>query len=91
MDTTNTDRLNLALPASAAHVLDVLETAGFEAWVVGGFVRDALLGRPVHDVDIATNAHWQQVQTACEAAGLHTFETGVAHGTLSVQAECDII
>lgn len=84
MNTAITDRLMHALPENAARVIQVLESAGFEAWVVGGFVRDVLLERPVHDIDIATNAHWQQVQEHCEAAGMHTFETGVAHGTLSV-------
>ena len=79
-----TDRLHAALPAYALRVLNVLEGAGFETWVVGGFVRDVLLDRPVHDIDIATNAHWQQVKGACEKANMHTFETGVAHGTLSV-------
>ena len=79
------------LPESARRVIDALETAGFEAWVVGGFVRDALLGRSVHDVDIATNALWQDAKQACESAGLRTYETGTAHGTISVQAARDAI
>ncbi len=88
-----TDRLLTALPAHAVRILDVLESAGFEAWVVGGFVRDVLLDRPVHDIDIATNALWQQVKKTCKQANMHTFETGVAHGTLSVlpAPDADII
>lgn len=84
MDATRHNIMRDKLPESAQIVLAVLEQAGFEAWVVGGFVRDGLLGRPAQDCDIATNAYWKQVQAACEATGLHTFETGVAHGTLSV-------
>lgn len=74
----------LALPAYAETALTVLEAAGYEAWVVGGFVRDAFLCRPSADVDIACSAHWEDTQEAFEEAGFHTYETGVAHGTLTV-------
>ncbi|WP_417052008.1 CCA tRNA nucleotidyltransferase [Ellagibacter isourolithinifaciens] len=72
------------LPDAAIHVVGILEAGGFEAWFVGGFVRDALLGRPCSDIDIASNASWQQAQALFEAAGFKTHETGVAHGTLTV-------
>ncbi|MBQ9067568.1 MAG: HD domain-containing protein [Eggerthellaceae bacterium] len=75
----------LSLPEAACKVLDALERAGYEAWVVGGFVRDSLLGRAVNDVDIATNAHWQDVRSVARRAGMHTIETGVAHGTITVR------
>lgn len=77
----------LPLPDSAQEALSILEAAGAEAWCVGGYVRDALLGRPVHDVDLATSLPWQQVQTAFREAGWNTVETGVAHGTLTVVHE----
>ena len=72
------------LPDAAIRVVSILEAGGFEAWFVGGFVRDALLGRPCSDIDIASNASWQQAQALFEAAGFKTHETGVAHGTLTV-------
>lgn len=72
------------IPDYALMLLSTLEGAGFEAWVVGGFVRDRLLGRESHDVDVATDAPWQDVQRVCEAAGFSTHETGVKHGTLTV-------
>ena len=62
----------------------MLEQAGFESWCVGGFVRDALLGRPSVDVDIATQATWQEVQRVFEQHSYTTHETGIAHGTLTV-------
>ena len=72
------------LPTNALILIDLLEEAGHEAWVVGGFVRDALLGRTGNDVDIACSAPWQVTREVCESAGLSTHETGVAHGTLTV-------
>lgn len=47
-------------------------------------MRDALLGRPSADVDIATQATWQEVQRVFEQHSYTTHETGVAHGTLTV-------
>lgn len=76
--------LAAALPAHGAAALRVLEEGGAEAWCVGGFVRDALLGRPVHDVDVAVSVPWQETRRICEAAGLRVHETGTAHGTLTV-------
>ena len=60
---------------------------GFAARAVGGAVRNALLGRPVVDVDIATPARPEQVIAAAEAAGLTAVPTGIAHGTVTVIAE----
>ena len=83
---TNTEN-DIALPSYALRALQVLEDAGHEAWCVGGCVRDALLGRPVHDIDIACNAPWQQTQRAFSEAGFATHETGTDHGTLTVVVE----
>lgn len=62
----------------------MLEQAGYETWCVGGFIRDALLGRPGVDVDLATQACWQDVKRVFEAQGYRAHDTGVAHGTLTV-------
>lgn len=76
--------VDIPLPPCALEALAVLEADGYESWVVGGYVRDALLDRPSVDIDIATAAHWQDVQRAFEACGHRTHETGTAHGTLTV-------
>lgn len=68
-------------------VLRVLEDAGFEAWVVGGWVRDALLGAPMHDVDVTTSAPWQETERALRSAGIEVHETGTAHGTVTAVVE----
>ena len=64
----------------AAPVLGRLNEAGFEAYYVGGCVRDAALGRPVSDVDIATSAQPEQVA----ALFARTLPTGLQHGTVTV-------
>lgn len=76
--------VTIPLPPYALEALDALEAVGFESWVVGGYVRDALLDRPSADIDIATLAPWQDVQRVFEARGHRTHETGTAHGTLTV-------
>lgn len=78
------DHVHIPLPSYASVALDILEECGYESWIVGGYVRDALLGRPSADVDIATRADWREVQQAFEERGYHTHETGTAHGTLTV-------
>lgn len=71
------------VPAYALAVLSALEAAGHEAWVVGGWVRDALRGVAAHDVDVCTSAPWRACERALGAAGIEVHETGVAHGTLT--------
>lgn len=77
---------NTFFSAGALDVLCAIEAAGFEAWFVGGCVRDACMGKTPHDFDMATNAHWEQVRDCCSAAGFAVHETGIAHGTVTVVA-----
>ena len=83
MGTDIEGRLARELPAYARRVVDALEAAGYEAWVVGGWVRDALLGMPGHDVDVTTSAPWQKTAAVLRAAGIAVHETGTAHGTVT--------
>ena len=73
----------LTAPATR-HVVTALGEAGLGVWFVGGCVRNALLGAPVSDIDIATDATPDRVIAACEAAGLQTVPTGIDHGTITV-------
>src|SRR3954470_1852935 len=68
-------------------VLAVLDAEGEEARVVGGAVRNALLGAPLGDIDIATTALPQEVIRRVEAAGFKAVPTGFEHGTITVIAE----
>ena len=67
-------------------VFDALTADGAEARAVGGAVRNALMGVPVKDVDIATTALPTEVMRLAEGAGLHPVPTGIEHGTVTVIA-----
>lgn len=64
----------------AMPVLKKLEEAGFEAYFVGGSVRDLLLKRHIHDVDIASSAYPEEVKELFSK----TIDTGIKHGTVTV-------
>ncbi len=67
-------------------VLAAVRRTGHPARIVGGAVRNALLGLAVTDIDIATPALPEAVMKACEAAGLQCIPTGLKHGTVTVMA-----
>lgn len=67
-------------------VMGALGSAGQQALFVGGCVRNALIGAPVADVDIATNAHPDAVTKISTKAGFRVVPTGVDHGTVTVIA-----
>lgn len=64
----------------ALPVLEKIKSAGYEAYFVGGSVRDALLNRPIHDVDIATSSYPQETKRIFE----RTVDIGIEHGTVLV-------
>ncbi len=72
--------------AATRTVLAALGAAGAQPRFVGGCVRDAVLGRPVTDVDIATTDPPEQVVALIERAGLKAVPTGLAHGTVTAIA-----
>jgi poly(A) polymerase len=76
----------LAQPGTQA-LCAALEAAGHRALFVGGCVRNALMGVPVADVDIATDARPEAVTRLAEAAGLRVVPTGIDHGTVTVIAQ----
>ena len=78
------ERLRCGLTPASLSVLSVLENNGYEAWFVGGYVRDAIRGVPCSDIDIASDALWQDAQRCFEDAGMKTRETGTKHGTITV-------
>ena len=67
-----------------AKVFAALNAEGIETRAVGGAVRDALLGLPVTEIDLATTAVPQKVMTLAREAGLKAIPTGIEHGTVTV-------
>lgn len=65
-------------------IFSLLERAGWPAYFVGGCVRNALMGRDVADIDIATPARPEEVTRICQSGGLKVVATGIDHGTVTV-------
>jgi tRNA nucleotidyltransferase (CCA-adding enzyme) len=70
----------LPLPGAVVEIAATLEAAGFETWCVGGAIRDALVGEPNDDVDLATQATPEQVQKLFR----RTVPVGLRFGTVGV-------
>ena len=70
------------MPEIVGQVLTALEGAGYEAWCVGGCVRDTLLGRHPGDWDVTTNALPEETMAVF---GERAFPTGLQHGTVTVR------
>ncbi len=73
-------------PSAALAVISALEDAGHEAWIVGGWVRDALMGAPSHDVDVCAAGTWEENAAALKAAGLGVIESGTRFGGITALA-----
>lgn len=88
IDKENTDgtgaicnRTYITIPDDARQIIDVLYDAGYEAFVVGGCVRDSLLGKEPKDWDITTSAAPEVVKSLFKK----TIDTGIQHGTVTVR------
>lgn len=70
----------ISLPDKVIRIIATLQEHGFEAYAVGGCVRDSLLGRDPEDWDITTSAMPEETKSLFA----HTFDTGIEHGTVTV-------
>ena len=72
--------MNIQLPEKVSEIINCLRSYNFEAYAVGGCVRDSLLGRTPSDWDITTSATPEEVKSLFS----HTVDTGIQHGTVTV-------
>ena len=70
------------LPNEINTALDMLDRAGYDAYLVGGAVRDMLMGKPAHDYDITTSSTPDETEAVFR--GFRVIETGIKHGTVTV-------
>ena len=75
--------IRIIVPPKAKYIIDTITAAGYEAYVVGGCVRDSILGREPQDWDITTSAKPGQVKELFP----RTIDTGLQHGTVTVMLE----
>jgi poly(A) polymerase len=78
------DRATWLTAAPLARLMALLNRDGEEARIVGGAVRNALIGLPVGEIDLATTAHPDEVMRRADAEGFKAVPTGIAHGTVTV-------
>ncbi len=74
------DKRKIVLPEDVKKIIDTLNQNGYEAYAVGGCVRDSVLGRVPQDWDITTSAMPQETKELFDK----TFDTGIEHGTITV-------
>lgn len=74
------EKVHIRIPEMAGQIIETIEEAGFEAYTVGGCVRDSILGREPQDWDITTSARPEQVK----ALFPRCIDTGIQHGTVTV-------
>lgn len=76
------EEIIINIPSEAKTIIDILEHDGYEAYIVGGCVRDSLMGKTPHDWDICTSALPEQVMESLKT--YETIPTGLKHGTVAI-------
>ncbi len=79
--------MKIDLPGKVSYLINELNIAGYEAYAVGGCVRDTILGREPEDWDVTTPATPDEVKSVFRRAGDHTIDTGIEHGTVTVMLD----
>ncbi len=77
-------KFDIPIPKDILEIKDIFKKNGFKLYVVGGAVRDALLGKTPKDYDLATDAVPDKVEAMMAKGGLKTLPTGKAFGVINV-------
>ena len=81
--------MDIIIPSTVMDIINILENNKFEAYVVGGCVRDSILGRTPNDWDITTDALPEKVMEIFKEIGATVVPTGIKHGTVTVIIDND--
>lgn len=76
------------MPKNVKTIIKILNTHNYEAFIVGGCVRDSVIGLTPHDWDICTNAKPEEIKKCFE--NFNTFDSGIKHGTISVVLDGEV-
>ena len=79
--------MEIQVPKAPLKIINMLNASGYEAYVVGGCVRDSLMGRTPNDWDVTTSATPMEVKNVFK----RTVDTGIKHGTVTVLEDGDMI
>lgn len=74
---------NKIIPSDVVRVVSILNNSGYEAYLVGGCVRDMIIGVTPHDWDICTNATPDETKRVMSEHKIYTFDSGIKHGTIT--------
>lgn len=77
--------MKIQIPERIQNILDMLENAGYEAYIVGGCVRDSIMGFTPHDFDVTTSALPKETKKVFK--DMRVIETGIKHGTVTVLSD----
>ena len=80
--------MKIVLPKNVKKIIDILNKNNFEAFIVGGCVRDSIIGLIPHDWDICTNAKPEEIKKCF--ANFNTFDSGIKHGTISIVIDSEV-
>lgn len=80
--------MKILLPDNVKEIIKNLTDNGFEAFIVGGCVRDSVLGLTPHDWDICTSAKPEEIKQCFK--DYNTFDSGIKHGTISIVIEKEV-
>ena len=78
----------ISMPENVKYIISQLEKSGYEAYAVGGCIRDSLMGLTPHDWDVTTSALPQQVLSSLDAHNI--IDSGMKHGTVTVKLGQDL-
>lgn len=81
--------MEIYIPANVLNIIEKLEERGFEAYIVGGCVRDSIMGKDPEDYDVTTSASPEEVRECFSE--YRVIDTGIKHGTVTIIAEDDYV